>query len=312
MEDLRWHLVTAERDGSRFAALAVRDDADGVVHRPAVLAPFRGAVDVVRAWPRVAAELRRWRPVAAERVTGTRLLQPLQYPYKVLCSGPNFVDHLAEMGESGLGEGWTAYFFLKPPTTTLIGDGEPVLVDDPQRGRPDWEGELALVVGVGGRAIPTDQALSHVAGYLVANDVSLRGPHHRDTPARPFQWDWLASKGADTSLPIGPGVVPSWQVPDPQALSITTRVNGVVRQAGTTANMVLDVARLVADASNLVTLEAGDVILTGTPAGVGASSGTFLADGDEVEVTIEHVGTIRNRVQRRSTATDDRTREADS
>ena len=307
MDDLRWHLATVEHAGSRSAALVVRGDADGIVHRPAFLTTYGDALDVIRAWPQVSPLLREWRPAATDRVQDARLLQPLQYPRKVLCSGPNYSDHLAEMGEAGLGESWTAYFFLKPPTTTLVGDGEPVLVDDPERDRVDWEGELAAVVGVGGRRIPPEQALSHVAGYLVANDVSLRGPHRRDTPAKPFQWDWLASKGADTSLPIGPGVVPSWQVPDPQALAVTTRVNGETRQKGTTADMVLDVAHLVADASRLVTLEPGDVILTGTPAGVGAARGTFLADGDEVEVSIEGVGTIRNRVVRRPASTPDRT-----
>lgn len=254
---------------------------------------------MVRDWPTAEPLLRSWEPVPGERVEGRRL-QPLQYPAKVLCSGPNFTDHLAEMGESGLGDDWTAYFFLKPPTTTLVGDGDPVLVDDPVTARVDWEGELAVVIGRGGRRIDPADALDHVAGYLVANDISLRGPHHRDTPARPFQWDWLASKGADTSLPIGPGLVPAWQVADPQALTITTRVNGMVKQNGKTSDMVLDVAHLIADASRLVTLEPGDLILTGTPAGVGASSGTFLQAGDEVEVTIEGIGTIRNRVEQRS------------
>ena len=139
-----------------------------------------------------------------------------------------------------------------------------------------------------------------MAGYLVANDVSLRGPHRRDTPAQPFQWDWLASKGADTTLPIGPGVVPIWQVPDPQELSIVTKVNGQVKQDGRTSDMVLDVAQLIADASQFVTLEPGDLILTGTPAGGGASSGTFLRPGDTVEVSIGGVGTITNQVEQRS------------
>ncbi len=296
MPETTWHLVSVEQNGRRSAAIAVGTE----LFLPPFLVSYAGAVEVVRDWDTLATSLRAWVPDQSQRLTGARRLLPLAYPHKVLCSGPNFTDHLAEMGESGLGEGWTAYFFLKPPTTSLIADGDPILVDDFVADRVDWEGELAVVIGRGGRRIEPHDALDHVAGYLVANDISLRGPHHRDTPAKPFQWDWLASKGADTSLPIGPGVVPSWQVPDPQALSIVTRVNGEVKQDGKTSDMVIDVAHLIADASRLVTLEPGDLILTGTPAGVGASSGSFLADGDQVEVSIEGIGTISNRLQHRS------------
>lgn len=294
MSETLWHLLTVRVDGTTCAAIGV----DDVTYVPELLGEYPGAFEVVQDWAQLEFGLRAWTPSPAEVVDAVRL-QPLTFPAKVLCSGPNFTDHLAEMGESGLGDTWTGYFFLKPPTTTLIADGASILVDDPERDRVDWEGELAVVLGKGGRRIDEAVALDHVAGYLVANDVSLRGPHRRDTPAKPFQWDWLASKGADTSLPIGPGIRPAWQVPDPQDLGIRTSVNGSVRQNGNTADMVLGVARLIADASRLVTLEAGDVILTGTPAGVGASSGTFLQPGDEVEVAIEGVGHIRNRVERR-------------
>jgi 2-keto-4-pentenoate hydratase/2-oxohepta-3-ene-1,7-dioic acid hydratase in catechol pathway len=290
-----WQLVTVSIAEGTGAALV----AGSHTYRPDWLVPYDGAMAVVLAWHELEERLRAWRPDDEDRLECATLLQPLQHPRKVLCSGPNFSDHLAEMGETGLGDAWTAYFFLKPPTTTMIASGEPVLVDDPERDRVDYEGELALVIGRGGRDIPVESALDHVAGYLAANDISLRGPHHRDTPARPFQWDWLASKGADTSLPIGPGVVPHWQVPDPQSLTITTTVNGVVRQCGTTADMILDVARLVSDASRSVTLEVGDVILTGTPAGVGASTREFLAAGDVVEVEVEGVGRLSNPIQLR-------------
>lgn len=295
-----WHLTTAEVSGRPSAALSVNDE----LHIPAFLRGLSGAIEVLHAWEALEPELRGWTPEPSEVVEG-RLLQPLQFPRKVLCSGPNFTDHLAEMGESRLGDAWTGYFFLKPPTTSLIADAEPILVEDLTAARADYEGELALVIGRGGRRIEPADALGHVAGYLVANDVSLRGPHRRDTPAKPFQWDWLASKGADTSLPLGPGVVPAWQVPDPQALRIRTWVNGQLKQNGTTADMVLDVARLIADASALVTLEPGDLILTGTPAGVGASSGSFLADGDEVRVEISGVGSISNRIRERGAHHDD-------
>ena len=293
MSGLRWHLVSVEQGGHPAAAIALDEE----LYRPGFLEGYAGAQAAIREWQHLEAALRAWAPNPTELVPQDRRLLTLAYPNKVLCSGPNFTDHLAEMGETDLGPSWTAYFFLKPPTTTLIASDEPVLVDDVDSDRVDWEGELAVVLGRGGRRIAPQDALSHVAGYLVANDISLRGPHRRDTPAKPFQWDWLASKGADTSLPIGPGVVPAWQVPNPQALRITTVVNGDTKQDGNTSNMVLDVAHLIADASRLVTLEAGDLILTGTPAGVGAGTGTFLRAGDEVEVTIESIGTIRNHIE---------------
>jgi 2-keto-4-pentenoate hydratase/2-oxohepta-3-ene-1,7-dioic acid hydratase in catechol pathway len=269
----------------------------GRTYLPSALRDCAGVLDVVRRWDSLAPTLRAWTPSPDEVVEGGRPVMPLAFPAKVLCSGPNYTDHLAEMGESGLGDNWTAYFFLKPPTTTLIGDRQPIVVDDVATARVDWEGELGVVIGRRGRSLDPRQAVDHIAGYVVANDISLRAPHRRETPARPFQWDWLASKGADNSLPISDGMVPAWLVPDPQALRIITTVNGEVMQDGHTSDMVLDVGRLIADASRLTTLEPGDLILTGTPAGVGASRGAFLKDGDTVEVSIPGVGSVRNRVQ---------------
>ncbi|WP_431910995.1 fumarylacetoacetate hydrolase family protein [Amycolatopsis thermoflava] len=231
-------------------------------------------------------------------VTAARLLG--RPPAKVLCSGPNFTDHLAEMGEFGLGEEWQPYFFLKPPSTTIRASREAFESDSPDD-KVDWEGELAVVIGVGGRDIPIEDVAGHVAGYTVANDISLRGPHRRDTPAAPFQWDWVASKAADGSLPLGPGLVPAAVVGSVADLPIRTTVNGIVQQDGTTANMVCSVAELVAHASRLLTLEPGDIVLTGTPAGVGAGRGTFLRPGDEVAVSIIGVGTLTTPISSRET-----------
>jgi len=294
----RWSLVSLLTDGRGSSPrIGVQRVGRGEVRVPDLLRPFKGVLEVVQQWETVVPGLRELDPDDGELVAGVRLGIPLAFPPKVLCSGPNFTDHLAEMGESGLGEAWTGYFFFKPPTTALVGPADPVLVGpDWERDRVDWEGELAVVVGRGGRDIAAADALEHVAGYSVANDISLRGPHRRDTPAAPFVWDWTASKAADTSLPLGPGLVPVWQVPDPQQLSIKTWVNGTIRQNGTTADMVLGVAELIRDASALVTLEPGDVLITGTPAGVGASSGTFLRPGDVVDVEIEGVGRLSNRI----------------
>jgi 2-keto-4-pentenoate hydratase/2-oxohepta-3-ene-1,7-dioic acid hydratase in catechol pathway len=291
-----WRLTSIQLDsGINAAALQVGD-----IHVvPECLRGYSALMDVMRDWTTLRTALQSEDVAAAQEVSCRKVLMPLTYPNKVLCSGPNFRDHLAEMGESGLGDSWTPYFFLKPPTTALVADGAPVLVSGDEADKVDWEGELAAVIGVGGRDISVHDALDHVAGYAVANDVSFRGPFRRDTPAAPFQWDWVAQKAADTSLPFGPGIVPSWLVPDVQDLRITTLVNGVLKQDGSTADMVFGVADLVAFASSQITLEPGDVIATGTPAGVGAGRDEYLHPGDVVEVSIEGIGNIRNPIQRR-------------
>lgn len=293
-----WSLVTyrppadqgqgPSRAGVRFAS--------GVLVAPPELAAYPGVLEVMRDWDSAARALRSASLDKAPVVERYTLDLPLRYPRKVLCSGPNYVDHLAEMGES-FGAEWRPYFFLKPPTTALVMDGAPVLIGDAPKERADWEGELAVVIGEGGRDIPVREALDHVGGYTVVNDISLRGPHRRQDVPAPFVWDWLASKGADTSLPMAFDVVPAWHVDDPQDLLVQTRVNGDLVQSAPTSLMVCTVAELVSAASELVTLEPGDLIATGTPSGVGAGRGVFLADGDEVEVTVAGIGRVRNPVR---------------
>ncbi len=239
-------------------------------------------------------------------VSYTHLSLLLEHPRKILCSGPNYTDHLLEMGEQ-VTDGWRPYFFFKPPTTALAPDGASVLIGGGPDERADWEGELGVVIGRGGRDIPVAEALGHIAGYTVVNDISFRGPHKRPSAPAPFVWDWVASKGQDTSLPIASALVPHWLVPDPQDLRIETRVNDVVHQSGSTALMVCGVAELVAAASELVTLEPGDLIATGTPAGVGAGKNQFLENGDFVEVTIPGIGSVSNTVRVRAGRTGRRT-----
>lgn len=292
-----WSLVTYWHEDRRHAGVMHK----GTVRAPALLDGFESVLAITERWEDVSDELRALDVLAAPVVDGAVLDLPLRYPRKILCSGPNFSDHLAEMGES-FGATWQPYFFLKPPTTALVADGQAIQVGDADADRVDWEGELAAVIGVGGRDIERQDALAHVAGYTVVNDISLRGPHRRSDVPEPFVWDWVASKGADTSLPMASGVVPHWHVPDPQRLTITTTVNGAVMQSASTALMICDVAELVAAASALVTLEPGDVIATGTPAGVGAGRGEFLRIGDVVEVVIDGVGRVRNVVEPRRRA----------
>ena len=204
---------------------------------------------------------------------------------------------MREMGGEIPAGGWRPFFFLKAPTTTVIGPGDPIVIRSPEQARYDWEAELAVVIGTGGRDIGPADALGHVAGYCVANDITARGHHKRDAvPAEAFLYDWFAAKSMDGSLPLGPGITPAFQVPDPQDLRLRLWVNGELQQDESTADMVCTVAELIAAASEVTTLEAGDVIATGTPSGVGAGRGLYLRPGDVVRTSIDGLGTLENTV----------------
>ncbi len=149
------------------------------------------------------------------------LLALLRWPRKVICAGVNYRRHVKEMGGAELTDDWKPFFFLKAPTTTVIGPTDPITLLRPETARYDWEAELAAVIGIGRRDIPREQALRHVAGYCVSNDITARGYHKRTSvPADAFAYDWFASKSIDGSLPLGPGITPAFQVADPQDLRI--------------------------------------------------------------------------------------------
>jgi len=270
---------------------------DGTVVEPPELKQWTDMLDLLEHWPSAAGVLSAMSLDEAPVVPGADLLRPIMWPRKVLCAGVNYRRHIREMGGEVPGDGWVPYFFLKPPTTTVIGPADPIVIRDAETARYDWEAELAVVIGVGGRDIPVARALDHVAGYCVANDVTARGYHRRDhVPAAAFTYDWFASKAIDTSLPLGPGITPAFQVPDPQRLRLRLWVNDELRQDESTADMICRVDQLIAAASRVVTLEPGDVIATGTPSGVGAGQGHFLRHGDRVRVAVDGLGGITNSV----------------
>ncbi len=225
------------------------------------------------------------------------LLAPVRWPRKVICAGVNYRRHIREMGGEVPGPDWTPFFFMKPPTTTVIGPTDSITVHSPAALRYDWEAELAVVIGIGGRDIAMEDALSHVAGYCVANDVTARGNHKRtNVPIEAFVYDWFASKSIDQSLPIGPGITPAFLIPDPQDLHMQLWVNDELQQDESTSDMICSVAEIIAAASKIVTLEPGDVIPTGTPSGVGAGRGLHLQPGDVVRTTIDGLGTLENHI----------------
>jgi len=248
-------------------------------------------------WDDVSAQLSRWTPADGAPVPGAQLVAPLTYPGKILGAGANYYGHVAEMGVTAPDPESEPFFFLKPPVTTVIGPEEPIPFPAYDGVRLDWEAELGVVIGRAAKNVPASQARQHVAGYLAANDLSARDKAARpDAVSAHFVYDWLGHKGQDGFCPLGPGIVPAWLVPDPQQLAIKLWVNGQVKQDGSTSDMVIDIDHLIAGASRAGTLQPGDVILTGTPAGVGMPSGEFLSPGDTVIVEIDGIGTLRNQV----------------
>jgi len=236
-------------------------------------------------------------------VPGAALLAPLRYPPKLICAGVNYGSHMAEMGVGAPDPDWAAWFFLKPPTTTVIGPGAAIEIDPDPEEQVDWEGELGIVIGRGGRGIAAEDAAAHVAGFTVVNDISARGPHRREgAPHDAFRYDWLASKAQDTFCPMGPAVTPRWLLPDPDDQRLRLWVNDELKQDERAGDMLVGWRELVAAASARVTLEPGDVIAAGTPAGVGMPRAQFLRPGDVVRVAIEGIGTLRNPVVTRTRA----------
>jgi 2-keto-4-pentenoate hydratase/2-oxohepta-3-ene-1,7-dioic acid hydratase in catechol pathway len=205
-----------------------------------------------------------------------RLLAPV-LPSKVVAIGKNYAGHAREMGGEAPAE---PVLFLKP-STAVIGPREPIVYPAELTERVDFEGELAVVIGRLCRQVPADRVPDVVFGYTCANDVTARDLQFRDG-----QWD--RAKGFDTFCPLGPWIETDT---DPADLELTTLVNGEIRQNARTSELLHDVTALVVFVSAVMTLLPGDVLLTGTPAGVGP-----LKDGDEVSVTIEEIGTLSNEV----------------
>ena len=197
-------------------------------------------------------------------------------PSKIVGIGQNYRAHAAEMGKGIPSE---PLMFLKPASALLADGGA---IERPADYlRVDYEGELGVVIGRRARHVSVDDALGHVLGYVCVNDVTVRDLQHKDG-------QWTRAKGFDTFCPVGPAIVSGL---DPRDLTITTRVNGAVKQDSRTSDLIFDVATLIAFVSRHMTLEVGDLISTGTPAGVGN-----LAVDDLVEVEIEGIGILRNRV----------------
>ncbi len=235
-------------------------------------------------------------PAEAELpLDAVRLLAPIPRPRKnVFCVGRNYAEHAAESFRA-VGKDVQlppAPNIFTKAVTAINGPYDDIPFDANVSEKIDWEVELAVVIGRGGRHIARAQALEHVWGYTVLNDISAR-----DIQNRPGM-QWFMGKSLDGACPTGPWIVTADEISNPQNLHLRLRVNGEVKQEDTTANMLFDVAAIIEELSRYLTLEPGDIIATGTPAGVGyaRTPPEFLKPGDVVETEIAEIGTMRNRV----------------
>jgi 2-keto-4-pentenoate hydratase/2-oxohepta-3-ene-1,7-dioic acid hydratase in catechol pathway len=231
-------------------------------------------------------------------LSATRLLAPIPRPRRnVFCLGLNYKAH-AEEGAQHFGQQMKLpeypIFFSKPPSA-VIGPEADVEVDSKVTQQVDWEVELAVIIGQGGRDISKADASSHIFGYTIANDVSARDLQFR------HGGQWMKGKGLDTFCPLGPWIVTADEVEHPDNLEIMIRVNGVEKQHSNTSLLIFDLPTTIESLSAGLTLEAGDVILSGTPEGVGFARKPpeFLGNGDVMECEIGDLGILRNTVRAR-------------
>jgi 2-keto-4-pentenoate hydratase/2-oxohepta-3-ene-1,7-dioic acid hydratase in catechol pathway len=226
-------------------------------------------------------------PDPGAEVAQPHLLAPLRFPNKLVCVGAVYSDHLQQFNLPP--QRWPSMpMFLRPPTTSIVGPGRTVVIPPTTR-QFDWEIELAVVVGRRLYAGSEAEARAAIAGYTIGIDFSCRDLLDRGST---IGVDLIRAKAQDTMAPIGPTLVPAQFVGDPQRLSLRLWVNGDLRQDGTTANMLFSIEEQLATISRYITLEPGDVVFTGSPAGSARSDAQFLQAGDHIRAQIEHLGTL--------------------
>lgn len=239
-------------------------------------------LDGERGLERVREAAERGEPVEPERV-----LAPIPRPGKILCSGINYASHKQENPDAAFPD--EPFFFSKLPSA-VIGPGEPIVIPRPET-QTDYEVELALVIGRTATRVSEADALGHVFGYTVLNDVSARDIQFKDNQI-------TLGKGVDTFSPLGPEVVTVDEIPDPQQLHVASYLNGKQMQSSPASDMIFSPARLLEFLTAIVTLHPGDVVTTGTPAGVGAfrKPPVWMQPGDEITVEVDPIGRLTNPV----------------
>jgi 2-keto-4-pentenoate hydratase/2-oxohepta-3-ene-1,7-dioic acid hydratase in catechol pathway len=282
--------------------------ADRVVPATSVLGDaFSSVIDILRSWDAVHPRLAKAceDKTFAEKgvpLSSVKLLAPILYPGAFYCAGANYWDHLNEMAaiakkttgrDVHITKPAEPWFFMKTAAGSIIGDGAPARLPNFSK-QVDWEAEIAAVIARPTRNISEKDALSAVAGYVIVNDLSARDLMKREGSI--FVYDWIGQKCFEDAAPMGPWLTPAAYISDPNNLAIKLWVNGVLKQDSNTSKMVHSTAEQIAYLSRHITLQPGDVIATGTPAGVGLPKGEFLKPGDDVKIEIAELGTLTNRM----------------
>lgn len=267
---------------------------------------FSSTLDILRSWDtahrQIMAAIEKGGGESGVPEQDVHMFAPIMFPGAFFCAGANYWDHLEEMAEiakrttgkaPSMTKGAEPWFFMKTAAGSIIGNGAPVRLPG-YSGQVDWEAELGVVIARPTRNIAERDALDAVAGYLIVNDLSARDLMKRE--GTPFIYDWIGQKCFEDAAPMGPWLTPAAYVADPGNLGIRLWVNGVLKQNSNTSRMVHSIAEQIAYLSRHITLQPGDVIATGTPAGVGMPRGEFLQAGDEVAIEIDGLGRLVNRM----------------
>ena len=279
-------LITYEHSGNPAAGILLDEDVVPVSALDAPAASVRGLLAALDAGGLADLAARAKGSLERIELSGVRLLAPVPDPEKIICLGLNYRDHAAETGQDiPAAPMWFAKF-----ANSLIGSGQEIVLPTAHPDYVDYEAELAVVIGRTAHRVAAEDALSYVAGAMPFNDVSARDLQIQN----PL---WTSGKAVDTFAPCGPSLVTLEEIGDLGALDLRTRVNGELVQHGSTRELIFGVAETVAWLSRTITLVPGDIIATGTPAGVGASRNSFLRAGDTVEVEIDGLGAVVNSVR---------------
>ena len=239
------------------------------------------------------------------KLARAKLLAPVLYPGDIYCAGANYRDHVAEMDRAHGNEpgptmkdlGQKPWHFVKTSRSSVVGPNVTVKIPAYAKNM-DWEIELAAVIGKTASNVPAGKALSYVAGWTIANDLSARdGMRREGVPSTsPFAYDWISQKCLDGACPVGPWIVPSSEIKNPHNLAMKLWVGKELMQDSNTNNLIFDTAEQIEMLSSRVTLRPGDLILTGTPAGVGAGRKRFLKPGETVKLWIEGIGEFEHKM----------------
>ncbi len=303
---MTYKLATHQSGGGPRAGMVVNDrvyDVATVTGRPGYVT----VLGVLHDWPAADPLLRK----AAETVDGkglpaaeVKLLAPVLRPGAIYCAGANYTDHALEMSKlhnrpiepDPHTQGLKPWHFVKV-SHAVSAPGDTISISKYSK-MMDWEVELAAVIGKPAKDVSIEKALDYVAGYTIANDLSARDmgrrPHISDTS--PFKADWVAHKSFDGSCPMGPWITPAADIGDPHNLGMKLWVNDVIKQDSNSGQMIFNINEQLSHISSRITLYPGDVILTGTPAGVGAARKEFLKAGDTVKLWIDKIGTLTNKM----------------